>query len=541
VEVRGKRIAIGHQTRLSAVGGFESLENPGPSAYLAIWKAVSLEPGETRELFFTIERNGFSLSSPLTPEQGIEERSKAVAYWESASLPYGKVEIPDAGIQSLVDSSIRNIFQARDIRGGLPAFHVGPTFYRQLWIIDGAFLLETATLLGRADEARAGIDYMLSFQREDGSFQLRGRHWKEAGIVLWAVTRHARLTRDKDFLRQHWNNLSRAVDFIRQLRTQENAGDPSCLEYRLLPWGVIDGGITNNEQDKQKPEYSNVYWSLIGLRAMIDSARWLGNKHQAAEWQEEYDDFLGAFRKAASRDQRHDAAGNTYLPIVMADALHEVPQRAQWTFCHAIYPGELFAGNDDVFVQGNLAMLRATKVEGLVYGTGWIPNGLWTYFASFYAHALLCKDCSTEAIEVLYSFANHAAPNLTWREEQEPVGKGTAEVGDMPHNWASAEFIRLVVHLIALDLGDELHLCKGLPKAWLIPGTAIRLNALPTPFGDLNFELEVASDGATAHLRVSIPLSTSCKKMTLHTEGWSSSPGQRVLPSHEPVDIEIPL
>ena len=33
----------------------------------------------------------------------------------------------------------------------------------------------------------------------------------------------------------------------------------------------------------------------------------------------------------------------------------------------------------------------------------------------------------------------------------------------MPHNWASAEFIRLVIHLLALDRGDELHLLEGFP------------------------------------------------------------------------------
>ncbi len=35
----------------------------------------------------------------------------------------------------------------------------------------------------------------------------------------------------------------------------------------------------------------------------------------------------------------------------------------------------------------------------------------------------------------------------------------------MPHNWASAEFIRLVRHLLILERGDELHLLEGLPRA----------------------------------------------------------------------------
>ena len=34
-------------------------------------------------------------------------------------------------------------------------------------------------------------------------------YWKESGIVLWTVTRHARLTGDKDWLREVWPKLDR--------------------------------------------------------------------------------------------------------------------------------------------------------------------------------------------------------------------------------------------------------------------------------------------------------------------------------------------
>ena len=38
-------------------------------------------------------------------------------------------------------------------------------------------------------------------------------------------------------------------------------------------------------------------------------------------------------------------------------------------------------------------------------------------------------------------------------EEQMPVGQGNQVVGDMPHNWASAEFIHLVRHSLILECG----------------------------------------------------------------------------------------
>ena len=79
-----------------------------------------------------------------------------------------------------------------EIKQGLPAFHVGPTVYRGLWVVDGSFLLEAAAILGRGQDARAGVEYLLSHQKPDGSFEILPHFWKENGIVLWAATRHAR-------------------------------------------------------------------------------------------------------------------------------------------------------------------------------------------------------------------------------------------------------------------------------------------------------------------------------------------------------------
>ncbi|MGD0041398.1 MAG: hypothetical protein ABSE84_13415 [Isosphaeraceae bacterium] len=51
-------------------------------------------------------------------------------------------------------------------------------------------------------------------------------------------------------------------------------------------------------------------------------------------------------------------------------------------------------------------------------------EGIWTYFASFYGHAVLWNGQGQEAAQVLYDFARHASPPRVWREEQKPVGKG---------------------------------------------------------------------------------------------------------------------
>ena len=216
------------------------------------------------------------------------------------------------------------------------------------------------------------------------------------------------------------------------------------------------------------------------------------------------------------------------------------PQKAQWGFMHAVFPGKVFAA-DDPLVRGNLAMLRAVECEGLIRDTGWVPDGLWTYFGSFYGHAWLWVGDGPKAAEVLYDFANHASPLLAWREEQMPVGKGPAICGDMPHNWASAEFIRLVRHLLALERGDELHLFEGLPAAWIRPGKTVRLRGILTEFGPLSLELSTAADGSKATLSLDPPRRDPPKRIVLHRSGWSAAAGTMELPTDAPSVREIAI
>jgi hypothetical protein len=67
--------------------------------------------------------------------------------------------------------------------------------------------------------------------------------------------------------------------------------------------------------------------------------------------------------------------------------------------------------------------------------------------------------------------------------------------GDMPHNWASAEFIRLVRHLLVLERGESLELLAGLPKEWIVPGKSLRLERTPTRFGPVTIRAEVGASG----------------------------------------------
>jgi hypothetical protein len=528
----GEGVLVGSGTRIRASGPGAVLASAAGSQWVIRLPEMSLRPGESRQVAWAIDRHSTRPTGVPSVDQGREACDAARHWWERADLPYATIQVPDPDIQGMLEASVRNIWQAREIKQGLPAFHVGPTVYRGLWVADGSFLLEAAAMLGRGQDARAGVEYLLGHQKPDGRFEILPHFWKENGIVLWAAYRHARLTQDPAWLRARWPRLRAVVRTIQALRARASS-DPKALEFGLLPPGEIDGGISNST----KPEYSNTYWCLAGLKSAIAAARWLGESGDAAAWREEYDDFLAAYLKAAARDMLHDAAGNAYVPTMMGNIDHHVPQRGQWAFCHAVYPGAVFAPGNPL-ASGQLAMLRATKSrgQGLVYDTGWMREGIWTYFASFYGHAVLWNGRGREAAEVLYDFARHASPLRAWREEQKPVGEGDAEVGDMPHNWASAEFIRLCTHLIELDRGDELHLLEGFPREWAAPGMVTRLGGVLTPFGPLHLVIRVAADGRSARLTMSELKGPRPARIVVHLFGLTGRQQTVELPTDRGID-----
>lgn len=114
----------------------------------------------------------------------------------------------------------------------------------------------------------------------------------------------------------------------------------------------------------------------------------------------------------------------------------------------------------------------------------------------------------------------------------------------MPHNWGSAEFIRLVVHLLQLDRGNDLHLLEGIPREWLKAGMRTALQGIATPFGLLSFTLEVSQDGKIAEMNIQPLSDKTCENLIVHTRGWGMMNGKDIIklkpncPNHLKIEIK---
>ncbi|MEN8254928.1 MAG: hypothetical protein ABFR33_05600, partial [Verrucomicrobiota bacterium] len=114
-------------------------------------------------------------------------------------------------------------------------------------------------------------------------------------------------------------------------------------------------------------------------------------------------------------------------------------------------------------------------------------------------------------------------------------------VGDMPHNWASAEFIRLILHLIVFERDYELHLFEGLPPTWLKPGATLKIDKALTRFGEVSLTLQVADDGKTATLDVTPPTRTPATKVVVHGAHWVAEGSELELSTDQPSHLVLTL
>ena len=481
-----------------------------PKPFQLTWDTGTIAQGKAFELLIAVPLSA-TVGDSLKLSDTALLRQQCIDSWQRADLPYDRLVVPDQAVQGLLDSCIRNIFQAREWKDGCPKFQVGPTCYRGTWAADGPFLLEAASYLGRTSEARAGLE-----QQVDGDDGPSGVEFsKKSGLRLWMIWRHAQLTGDRDWLRHMWPKVEREVNQIIQYRNMTR-DDPKQANCGLMPIGFGDGGLGGKHR-----EYTNVYWNLAGLKAAIDMAEEIEHP-LLADWRTEYADYWEAFDRARERDKLVDDAGNAYVPVTMKGEKPQLPQRGAWAFLQSIFPGRIFH-DDDSLMLGTRAMLDANQREGLIYGTGWIPDGIWNYAASFYGHAHLWLGHGRKAAATLYAFGNHASPLLCWREEQNVVGDTPHFVGDMPHNWGSAEFIRLVRHLAILERGNTLHLLSGMPEAWARPGSVLEMKEVPTSFGVVSVRVEVAVGGKTAKITVDPPQREAVSKLVVHLEGFGRS------------------
>jgi hypothetical protein len=509
--------------RTLAVAADGLVTDDGTPFVLTSPRAAKAEPTDTGwRLEFapgTTEVLAYVFSGAITAAEVDQARAlsfpaalaRAHAGWAKIHVPYGHITVADPAIQAFVDASLRTLYQARENINGQSQFNSSFTLYRGLWAGDVVYVTNLAAMLGDSAIGRQTFDALFAHQNADGIIdELHPQKiFRTTAEVLWGVERDAQITGDWSYARSRWPDILRGVQGIRGLREQTLA-HPDAAYFGMLPPGFSDGGIIDIGA-----EYSSVYCTITGLNATVRTARALGHDRDAAEIQALADDFLAAFNRNRTRDQRRDAHGNLYLPVrVGFKGTDPIPQLTQWAVFDAHLNGEGWLPSHHELVTGTLALTESVEKQGLPVSLGWMPGGNWAGMGMFIAfqHLVLGHDAKTA--DMLYAAANHASPFGTWVEEQSLVGAPLKLAGDQPHCFASAMFAHLTGAMLAYEREGTLHLLGSVPAEWLRAGAINRLDGWHTAAGTVTLALTVSADGRTVALQVD-PITRADKKFRI--------------------------
>jgi len=478
------------------------------------------------------------------------ERERVIRYWtQHAPLPQGEIQVPDPRLQYLINASTRNIYQIRDIVDGGVQFQPGPTVYRGLWLGDVLISGGVCLMLGDTAGVRNALEHGMAFQAPSGQFTVLrpSTSLMETPTFLIMMCRYAATTGDDDWLRRHWSIVQRGIGWIEQTRMQ-TYNDENATYAGLVPPGFVDGGIAYKSAD-----YGTVWWVLSALEHATAAAERLGFAEIAARWRVLRSSYDQPLREAIRKDLRRDPRGLEYLPATIGDTTQGTPpQRGQYTFLLPYAYGRSFFSGDTMLeraARGTLAMLDATTEEGMIVGSGWMADGLWSWLAGVHSMTHHYRDSYDAARHYLNAFADHATPLGTWVEEQQPRSVGTRTAGDASNAEASAIFLQTVRTFLMRERGDTLHLLAGFPAEWAAPGCHTRVRDGRTLFGTISLDVRVSAKGDTITIGVSgLPPRSPAVPVLLFLDTFrnlgyidvSSGKGpRRLLPSHAPTVVTL--
>ena len=488
-------------------GGFEYASG-------ALTFDVSLPPGISDEVSLELPLHPdpddlqIAAPPPLTRRQASElfarRLAECVRDWRE-KLHRVEIEGPPSA-RPLLRALRSNLAYALVERDG-SAIRPGTRSYARSWIRDGALISAALLRLGHAEAVRAYIEWFAKYQDPDGRVPCCvDRRGADAvpendshGEFLFLIAKYWHFEHDIDFLWRLLPNVERAVSYIDALRqkrrTEEYRSPGKLLFFGLLPESISHEGYSA----KPVHSYWDDFWALKGLEDATDLAGALGREDLRARWAAVRDEF--------SRDLIASLSGT-----ISSRGLPYIPGSAE------------LADFDPTAT--TIALDPAGLAERLP------RRELIATFERYFDEFRRRRDGKTWDAYTPYEIRTVGTfVRLGWRERAEelldffmagrrPAGwNGWAEVvgrepraprfiGDMPHAWVGADFIRSVLDLFAWERASDgaLVLAAGIPAGWLREGPSVAVRRLRTPHGPLDYTLRREKQGLRFSIgRLSLP------------------------------------
>jgi len=431
-----------------------------------------------------------------TPSAAFDAQAARVAAGWSARFDGFDIRLPDRDLVDMLRA--QGAYMLVNQTG--PAMQPGPRNYNRSFLRDGA---ATAAVLLRMGQPRIARDYLRWYTdhalnpdgmvspilNEDGSIN-RGFgsdiEYDSQGQYIQLVADVARLDGGPGTVREYLPAVTSAMRFLQTLRERTLVPDymgtqPSPERFR----GILAPSISH--EGYSTPTHS--YWDdFYGIKGWHDGA-WLA-------------DALGDARTANwAREQGRqlsDAVAASIRATIAWKGIDFIPSSADLGDSD---PTSVSIALDPTGARHVLPgrELRTTFDRYLArqFGERLAPDALWAYTPYEVRNVLtfVHMDRPADALTVLHGLLADRRPRAwqMWPEVVHSRPRYPGYIGDMPHTWIGAEYVRTLVGMLLHEGDDGLHLLPGTPPAWL-EGDGLVVRTLPTAFGPLTMAARQTGD-----------------------------------------------
>lgn len=465
-------------------------------------------------------------------------------------------------------SAIENTFYAQQayilINKDGPGFQPGSRSYERSWMRDGSMTSAAMLQLGHTQEAKDFLAWYASHQFPDGKVPCvvdsRGPdpvpENDSHGQLIMAFANYHRYTKDTAFVREQFEHVRKAVDYIQLLRAQRTTGDYDA-----------DSGKTKQEPGKPPVPLH----AMHGLMPESISHEGYSAKPMSSYWDDLFT-YRGlkdaAYLAGVIGDTEHELAWKSLAKGFAQDLVssYEIAMKT-----HAIdyLPGCVELGDFDatsttvalwpVQAQDILpaAALRRTfeKYWEFFRDRRDHPRDKWEAYTPYEwrcVNAMVHLGMKRQALEALdWFFLDQYPPG--WRHWAEVVWSNPRTpkfIGDMPHTWVGSDFLNALRSLLVYEdeATDSLVLLAGVPEKWLSEGDGLAFHNFRTYYGTIN--VDAKADAKAAHIAIAgdaaipaggfvvrCPLDTPSDRVTLNGKPANAVHGSIVVRTL-PAEIE---
>lgn len=469
---------------------------------------VTLAPGEQRDivLAFALGNARIDTQARTLPDAPALDRAALLGNAADAGAAFDaqadaaaaqwQARLGKIGL-SLPDESLVDMWRAQAaymlINQTGHAMQPGPRNYNRSFIRDGS---ATAAILLRMGMNQTARDYLSWYAEhavhdnglvspilnDDGSVNTgfgSDLEHDSQGQFVWLVAETARLDGGAASVRQHQDQVKRALRFLQELR--ERTLVPGYLADREAPErfaGIIAPSISHEGYPVPTHSYWDDYWALKGWH---DGA-WLlaqwGDAEGAAWARQQY----AALRASVSASLQ---ATMKWKGIDFIPASADLGESDPTSVSIGLDP----AGQQDVMPKDALERTFARYLADVRKRDE--PNALYAYTPYEIRNVLTYVHLNQprEANELLMRFLGHRRP-APWQVLAEVIYSDLRHaiyLGDMPHTWIGAEYVRSVLGMLMFEADDHLALLPGTPPQWLA-GPGLSVDGLPTAYGTLHLQ-----------------------------------------------------